>query len=141
MFASTTSPLAKLIRTTEGVLIVLSNAALVAVPIITTSVSPSLALKLGVILNGATLICRQVLKGVALVSGVTGLEPIDPGSSDAGLPIPLEEALAEVEAATHTPVDTTIAEQLTPQPVQAPEPAPQPAPAAPAPPPAPEATA
>lgn len=131
---STTSPLAKLIRTTEGALVVVSNIALVAVPIITTHVPASLALKLGVILNGTTLVARQVLKGVALFAGVTGLEPIDPGSAAADLPVPLEQAIAEVEAATDVSVAQTVAEQLTPQPAKtepAPEPAPAPAPAVP----------
>jgi hypothetical protein len=127
---STTSPLAKLIRTTEGFLIVASNAALVVVPIVTSAVPASLALKLGVILNGTTLVARQVLKAVALVSGVTGLEPVDPGAN-AELPIPIEEALAEIEAATNTSVAQTHAEQLTPQPPKAPEPAPAPAPPTP----------
>src|ERR1039458_3598409 len=70
------APLTKLIRTTEGQLVLFSNIALVLVPIITSSLSPKEAATLGVILNGTTFISRSVLKAIAALNV-------------AGLPVPL----------------------------------------------------
>src|ERR1039458_2351915 len=66
------APLTKFVRTTEGLLVLFSNVALVLVPIITNSLSAKDAATLGVILNGSTVIARSLLKGIAALN-VAGL--------------------------------------------------------------------
>lgn len=67
MIPKTTQPLTKMIRTLEGQLVVAANIALVAIPIITDSLSANQAVRYGVILNGATVIARSALKAIAAI--------------------------------------------------------------------------
>lgn len=67
MIPKTTQPLTKMIRTLEGQIVVAANIALVAIPIITDSLSANQAVRYGVILNGATVIARSALKAIAAI--------------------------------------------------------------------------
>lgn len=63
----TTTPLTKLIRTGEGILVYAANVALIVVPITTSSLSATQAVKYGVALNSVTVVARSLLKAIAAV--------------------------------------------------------------------------
>ena len=69
-----TSPLAKFIRTGEGILVFAFNLALLIVPIVSKSLSPTQAIKWAGIINGIAVISRTGLKIVSVAKQV-GLEP------------------------------------------------------------------
>lgn len=67
-----TTPLQKSVRTLEGWLVLGANVALVTVPIVTSAIPATLAVKLGVVINGTYVVARTVLKLVAVLSPYTG---------------------------------------------------------------------
>jgi hypothetical protein len=67
-----TDPKTKFIRTGEGILVFAFNVAMLVVPIVTSALSPTEAVKYAAILNGIAVISRSGLKAAALFSQVTG---------------------------------------------------------------------
>lgn len=143
---ATTAPLTKLIRTTEGILVVLFNLTMLVVPIVSTFPATQ-AVKWAGIVNASTVISRQGLKAIATLSKTTGLTPIEPTgvpTSLDGLPIDDADATASMLDAPQsgvtpdpgTPDNPTEPEPLTspttdvPQPVST-EPPPPPPPVPP----------
>jgi hypothetical protein len=62
---ATTTPLTKFIRTLEGIIVLAANVTLIVVPIVTSSLTASQAVKYGVILDSIAVVARSVLKAVA----------------------------------------------------------------------------
>lgn len=83
MIPKTTTPLTKFIRTLEGWIVVVVNVALIAVPIITNSLSATAAVKYGTIFNAIVVASRSILKGVASFSPIFGA-PITPKGIGSG---------------------------------------------------------
>ncbi len=65
LIPATTDPLAKFIRTGEGILVYLANIVLILVPIVTNSLSATQAAKYAVILNSVAVFSRSILKAIA----------------------------------------------------------------------------
>ena len=89
-----TDPLAKLIRTGEGWLVFAFNLALLIIPIVSNSLSPTTAVEWAAILNGVTVVCRSGLK----IAAITGT-PSSPLSQQVTAEV---DAIAE-ELATQLP--------------------------------------
>ena len=64
-----TEPLAKFVRTGEGILVFAFNLALLIVPIVTNALSPGDAVKWAAILNGVAVVSRTGLKICSVVQG------------------------------------------------------------------------
>lgn len=86
----TTSPLTKFIRTGEGILVFACNLALLIVPLATSALSANQALKYAVILNGATVVARSILKALSALK-IPGADPniagganLNPGAEMSG---------------------------------------------------------
>ena len=69
MIPKLSTPLAKLIRTLEGVIWLGANVALVVAPIVSSHASPADSIKWGAILNSVAFGSRQALKGLAIAKG------------------------------------------------------------------------
>ena len=74
-----TVPLAKFIRTGEGILVFAFNLTLLIVPIVSNALTPEDAVKWAGIVNGVAVICRTGLKVVSVMQGVTGIPPAQIG--------------------------------------------------------------
>ncbi|HEY1507371.1 MAG TPA: hypothetical protein VGF93_00105 [Solirubrobacteraceae bacterium] len=130
----TTVPLAKFIRTGEGVLVFAFNLTMLIVPIVSNALTPEDAVKWAGIVNGVVVICRTGLKVVSVMQGVTGIPPaqigpvLTPAQVPAPLPVPVSVPVPDPAPAPEPPHVVTV---ITPTP--APVPAPAPVPPAPAP--------
>jgi hypothetical protein len=124
----TTVPLAKFIRTGEGVLVFAFNLTMLIVPIVSNALTPEDAVKWAGIVNGVAVICRTGLKVVSVMQGVTGIEPaqIGPVLTPAAAPVPVP-----APAPAPDPEPPHVVTVITPPPAPVPEPAPAPAPPAP----------
>lgn len=80
MIPKTTAPLTKFVRTLEGLLVLGSNVALVAIPIVTSSLTANQAVRYGVILNSAAVFSRSILKAVAALAAPKPPPPPAPGA-------------------------------------------------------------
>lgn len=87
MIPKVTSPLTKLVRTTEGVLVIGFNGALLLASVFGTLPGVQ-AVKYAAIVNAVTVGARQGLKALASFAQSTGLTPTEP---IAGLPSALTE--------------------------------------------------
>jgi hypothetical protein len=86
-----TDPLAKFVRTGEGVLIFAFNLAMLIVPIVSNALTPDQAVRWAAILNGVVVIARTGLKIVAVVQRQTGIAPAPvgvPGPTTDPIPSP-----------------------------------------------------
>jgi hypothetical protein len=128
----TTVPLAKFIRTGEGVLVFAFNLTMLIVPIVSNALTPEDAVKWAGIVNGVVVICRTGLKVVSVMQGVTGIEPaqIGPVLTPAAAPVPVPVPAPAPAPAPEPPHVVTV---ITPPPAPVPAPAPTPANAPPAP--------
>jgi hypothetical protein len=97
MVPKLTDPMVKFIRTGEGILIYLFNAAMVVIPILSNALSPAEALKWAAVVNVATVISRTGLKALTAVKGITGISPAIV-SAPASLGPDAQSALQDVEA-------------------------------------------
>lgn len=95
MVPKVTTPLTKLIRTLEGILIIAANAVLVIVPL-AGSLPWGTSVKYLTILNSVAFVSRQVLKGVASFSPLVGAPTFPPG---------LPPALENEDTATQVAAD------------------------------------
>lgn len=68
MIPKTTTPLTKFIRTLEGIVVVVVNCVLIIVPIVTSSLPATVAVKYGAIFNMVVVASRSILKGIASLS-------------------------------------------------------------------------
>lgn len=78
LIPKTTTPLTKFIRTTEFWLVVIFNAAMLIIPILTNALPATQAVKYAAIVNTATVIARSGLKAIASIGTSTGLTPLAP---------------------------------------------------------------
>lgn len=81
---TTTTPLAKFIRTGEGVLVFAFNGALLVVPIVSSALTPEQAVQWAAIVNGVTVVSRTGLKIVAVLESASGDDAPAPAVPDAG---------------------------------------------------------
>lgn len=93
MIPKFSTPLSKLIRTTEGVILALFNAATL-VGVIVNDVSPATGLKYAAIFNTVAFASRQFLKAVAVVKPSVGGDPITPAVGG----VTADQVLAEIDA-------------------------------------------
>lgn len=82
LIPQTTTPLTKFIRTLEGWIVVLVNGTLIIVPIVTSALPATTAVKYGTIFNGIMIASRSILKGIASLSPLIG-SPVTPSGLDA----------------------------------------------------------
>lgn len=122
MFPQFSAPLAKSFRTLEGALVLISNVALVIIPIVTSSLSAGQAVKYGVILNTGFAVARSVLKGIAAlgIAPAQVVSPVVEKQIEQGAVVAVGEAV-KLESAIKpdAPVPAPVV-------VAAPAPAPQP---------------
>lgn len=93
MIPKFSAPLSKLIRTTEGVILALFNAATL-VGVIVNDVSPATGLKYAAIFNTVAFASRQFLKAVAVIKPSVGGDPITPAVGG----VTADQVLAEIDA-------------------------------------------
>lgn len=89
------TPLAKLIRTGEGVLLYLFNLA-AAAAVIVNDVAPAVAVKYAAIFNAVAFASRTVLKVVATTQPLVGGPPIAPPPAIVST---VDQVLADIDAA------------------------------------------
>lgn len=75
MIPQTTLPLTKLVRTTEGILVIVANIALVLIPILTTALSATTAAKLAAGLDAVTMLSRSIVKAFAVPTPESVVNP------------------------------------------------------------------
>jgi hypothetical protein len=132
----TTVPLAKFIRTGEGVLVFAFNLTMLIVPIVSNALSPEDAVKWAGIVNGIVVICRTGLKVVSVSQGITGIAPaqigpvLTPAAAPARVPDPAPAPAPVADPApAPAPEPPHVVTVITPAPAPLPAPAPPPAPA------------
>jgi hypothetical protein len=115
---TTTTPLAKFIRTGEGVLVFAFNGALLVVPIVSGALTPEQAVQWAAIINGVTVVSRTGLKIVAVLESASEADAPQPAVPAAGY-VPTGDAnpgaasaAADTEAADspNTPIETQVSD-------------------------------
>lgn len=110
MIPKITSPLAKFIRTGEGILVFLFGTAATVVPIITNSLTPAESLKWGGIVTGVALVSRTGLKAVALLAQQTGIQPaqLNTGAVTLDLTAVLKSLLTQIPKDASGKIDPDV---------------------------------
>jgi hypothetical protein len=85
MVPKLTSPLVKGVRTTEGILVLVFNVAMLVIPIITSALPAHLAAEFAMFTNVAYAVSRSALKAISALSQQTGITPSQIGPSEAQL--------------------------------------------------------